>query len=119
MNISFQGFKNTGVFAYKSFDMYGSNAKSTALCCELTNDIKGKDLDHFSPILKKFTNLVNHNFLKLEYLQFRKKPDSEETIDAFLINDNVVPVDKENLHIYGPIARLFNRILNTPEKILL
>jgi len=117
MEVSFKGFKNTGVQRHVLYNYAGKKrAELTIFNCELTNDVKGKDLDTFEKILKDFPNKVNKNFLNIGFWRYSKNPHINSFESKFFINQKVCTVDMTTLGIFEKIAQLLKRITDTKEQ---
>lgn len=115
MEINFKGFKNAGAQSvFQQGLLILPDALTVTLNCELTNNIKGKDLDSFERVLKDAPNKINHNFLTVQMLRYKRNPKDDVPSDVFYINDKVHKISMENLSLFQKIAEFLKKIINTP-----
>ena len=115
MNVTFQGFRNTGVQNITLKRFPNEEIKISLLNLELTNDITGKDLNSFEKILKKYPNEINHNFLNLGIWEYKDKFNEGSTYSGLVINDKDCIISYKNLSLLEKVANLIKKILNTSE----
>lgn len=116
MEVSFHGFKNAGVQRHMLYDIRGKKASLSIFNTELTNDARGHDLDEFKKIFQKSSNKQNPNFLNLQVWQLFRGKNLASPECRFFVNDKEFRVNDKNLELFGKIARLLKKIVNTDEK---
>jgi len=116
MQVSFQGFRNAGVERLElQRTIFSPVINYTAVNVELTNK-NGKDLDNFDKILKTASNQINKNFLKIALNKRGENLNNNHSTKIFYVNDKEIPINRETLDTFGPIARFLTRMINTPNE---
>ena len=126
MNISFKGVKNAGaqMFTREKPEIIKSGPYTTLLPkgkhinlhIELNNE-DTNDLDNFKYLLRAFPNKYNKNSMNIEYDEFIH-PRFNEKEKFFIINDQIIELNKNTFPVFNQIFKLLKKIETMPPEKL-
>lgn len=109
MDITFGSIYNAGATTYR----HRTLSKAVD---RIVFQLDGDDFEEFKNVFKIYPDRTNNGNIKFDVIDSFKKGDKPR---RFFLNSSELKVNEENFHIFEKLSKIFNRISNGKEKIIL
>ena len=116
MTVSFTGIKNVGYLMNGSAEQ---GIYKRAINLQVTNDEDGNDLDKFEEVLKETGTEYRYHMDTpglISFLMAKQRKDNHMCTYDFVLNNNELEINDENLPIFSYLGKILTRISEMEER---